>query len=173
MTPKKAKLLSELVKEMDEKDKGFIPAEAWAAIQTAFVIPYIELFVARQSATGDLEFILIHRQDEHWDGWHIPGGIWRTHLTAEDACNALSRKELGTTSGVELLAHGMWEKWNDHPYGNPISHVCICRSLEVIEETESMRWFREIPDGMIADGGHSKRFITDALQKITEQNLFI
>lgn len=76
MTPDRAKLLAELLTELSEDPKGFIPDEAWNAAQKAFALPYLELAIVRRAADGALEILLSHRTDKYWNGWHIPGGLW-------------------------------------------------------------------------------------------------
>lgn len=162
-------MLAELVVEMHEKDGGFIPAEAWTAIQKAFALPYIELLFMRRRE-GVLEFLLTHREDEHWSGWHIPGGIWRTAHTLEQAAQKLAKQELGADIALTVVGRGGWDKWGDHPYGNPISHVCICTAQDIVE-SDSIKWFSKIPDGMIHDGGHHVSYIADALKQVEAQKL--
>ncbi len=171
MIPERAKLLAELVTEMHEKDGDFIPQEAWAAVQKAFALPYLEFLVFRRAPDGVLEFLLTHRTDEFWHGWHIPGGIWRTTHSVGDGCKALAKQELGIDTPLAIVAKAGWEKWHDHPYGNPISHICICTSPVEIQETDSIKWFRQVPSDMIDDNGHHVEYIKSALKQIETQKL--
>lgn len=149
---------------MDREAEGFIPQEEWNEVQRRFALPYIELGIVRRAAGGGVEILLAHRTDEHWTGWHLPGGLWRTPHTLEQGVDALARQELGEGARVELLEKGMWEKWDDHPYGHPISHVVIC-SATGITETAELRWFTEAPEDMIADNGHHARFAANVLEQ--------
>ncbi|HVV39394.1 MAG TPA: NUDIX domain-containing protein [Candidatus Paceibacterota bacterium] len=163
MSPERATLLGELLKELAQDPTGFIPDEAWEGAQKAFALPYIELCVVRLYE-GKVQILLTHRIDKYWSGWHIPGGMWRTRHTLEQGIAHLSRLELGPEPSLTLLAKGEWEKWLDHPYDVPISHIAICTARDVVE-TDKMQWFDGVPKGMIADHGHHARFINNVLKQ--------
>src|SRR3989344_5623387 len=95
MRPERARLLGELLEELAEDPKGFIPDEAWNATQKAFALPYLELAVVRRSPEGKVQILLTHRIDKDWNGWHIPGGLWRTRHTLEEGIASLVRPEFG------------------------------------------------------------------------------
>ena len=164
MTPERAKLLGELLEELAKDPQGFVPDEAWMPTQKAFSLPYVELAVIRRASSDKIQILLKYRSDKDWQGWHLPGGVWRTRQTLEECIVALSARELGEGTRLNLLEKGAWEKWHDHPYGHPISHVAICRS-GIITETEQLKWFATVPDEMIHDGGHHKRFIESAIRQ--------
>lgn len=82
----------------------------------------------------------------------------------------LASSELGGNARLHLLDKGDWEKWHDHPYGYPISHVAIC-SAENIIETPTLRWFRGVPDGMIDDHGHHGKFFNSVMRRVTKDRL--
>lgn len=170
MTPERATLLGELLTELAADPKGFVPDEAWASAQKAFALPYIELAFVRRSSEGELQVLLAHRTDVDWNGWHLPGGLWRTQHTLLDAIESLSRREIGLLEAPKFLAKGYWEKWHDHPVGIPISHIVILHSDHVVE-TETVRWFTKTPPGMIRDNGHHARFIADVFKQAVEQKL--
>jgi hypothetical protein len=164
VTSERAKLLGELITEMDQEPRGFIPEEAWGAVQKAFALPYIELAIIRcNPESGQVEILLSHRTDQHWAGWHIPGGLWRKCHTRDECIASLVKTENLGGAAISVLTQGEWEKWHDHPYGNPISHVVICTGENIVE-TETERWFSSVPDGMISDNGHHARFIENVLR---------
>jgi hypothetical protein len=76
----------------------------------------------------------------------------------------MKTENLGDDAVVSFLTQGEWEKWHDHPYGVPISHVVICRGENIIE-TEIQGWFSSVPGGMIDDNGHHARFIENILRQ--------
>lgn len=165
MTPERAKLLGELLTELAEDPRGFIPDEAYLAAQKAFALSYIELAIVRRGPQGVVQILLTHRTDTDWNGWHIPGGMWRTRKTLEEGIAGLAKTEqLGEDAKLTFLAKGTWEKWHDHPIGVPISHVAICLG-EGIVETEKMKWFDGVPEGMIDDHGHHAGFIKDVFRR--------
>ena len=157
MTPERAHLLAGLLDEMREKDKGFIPNGAWLSVQATFALPYVEVLVMTEDSPP--KFLLTYRRDPHWHGWHIPGGIWRTQHTEAEAVRKVAKDELGIS--VKFVAEVMTEKWADHPYGNPISHVCIARALEPIKETLGMQFFSQVPNAMVI---HHGAFVERALR---------
>jgi ADP-ribose pyrophosphatase YjhB (NUDIX family) len=164
VTPERSKLLGELLTELAEDPEGFIPDEAWYPAQEAFSLSYVEMACVRRGNTGRAEVLLAYRDDKHFKGWHIPGALWRTRQTLEECLGSLSRRELGQSVRITLLAKGGWEKWHDHPYGYPISHIVIC-SAEGVVESGTLRWFDAVPEGMEDDGGHHERFFRDVLQQ--------
>lgn len=127
MKAERAAMLAELLREMRDTAGGYFPEAAWPEIHRAFALPYVELVIPRYSARG-VEFYLRRRPDGdvHWPGspWHIPGGLWRVAQTQREACEATAQRELGLS--VRSLREVMTYKWPDHPYANPISHVCLC-----------------------------------------------
>jgi ADP-ribose pyrophosphatase YjhB (NUDIX family) len=145
-------LVTELIGERSDGKKGFIPGESWSAIQKAFVLTYPEVLVFRRQYDTWVkppQILLTHRRDDHWKGWHIPGGRWADPtLTLEQACQSIARRELGLP--VVLQHPLMFEKWNDHPYGNPLSLVCICSTPVDVIETEDMRFFDHVPEPIVS-----------------------
>lgn len=170
MTPERATLLGELLAELAADPKGFIPDAAWASAQKAFALPYIELAFVRRSDEGKLQVLLSHRTDVDWNGWHLPGGLWRTKHTLEEAIASLSRREIGLLEPPKILAKGEWEKWHDHPYGYPVSHVVILHSDHVVE-TATVKWFTLAPPDMIRDHGHHSRFFNNVVRQVTKDRL--
>lgn len=47
----------------------------------------------------------------------------------------------------------MFYKWGDHPYGYPLSLVCLCDSPDQIVENDTRRFFTEVPDNMVLHHG--------------------
>lgn len=165
MKPERARLLAELLNEMREVDGGWIPQEAWYSVQKTFALPYVEVLIVRRRQDGQYEFLLVYRADEHFVGWEIPGGLWKTRLTVEEGCADVAQRELGIK--VRFVAEVMTKKWLDHPYGYPISHVCLCEPLERIEETEHRQFFTAPPE--IMTSYHHKEFMARALKFLHQQ----
>lgn len=130
MNEARAALLGELLREMCEQDGDRIPDGAWLEVQKAFALPYVETVVLKETA-GGAEVWLSRRgtEDPHWPGrpWHIPGGLWRTSRNLLEACRDVAAGEMrvDVTAVRELFTF----KWPDHPYGHPISHVCLCETV--------------------------------------------
>ncbi len=166
MIEARAALLGELLGEMvSEHPDGFIPDAVWGPAQRAFALPYIELCIVRRNAeSGWVQILLTHRTDEHWHGWHIPGGLWRTPWSFSQGLSSIFERELGSGVEFRLLCTGQFCKWEQHPYGHPISHIAIIEAAG-IAENETTRWFDGVPPDMIADGGYHSRFIEEALRQ--------
>lgn len=148
MTPERVKLLGELLKEMTRENE-FIPKEAWLPLQDAVVTSWVELAVPKKTDQG-WELLLTYRKDKNWDGWHIPGGMWKVQYpTFQDICNAVAKRELGTE--VEYLRNVYTVKWTKHPFAHPLAIVCICKAKGEILETETTKFFarKEVPSNII------------------------
>ena len=161
MLPKKTCILNKLLNELADDPKGFIPNEIWNAVQKAFALSFIELAIVQRSPADTVQILLTHRADENCNGWHIPGGLWRTRSTLEENIISLASSELGKAK-LTLLAKGGWEKWHDCQYGHPISHIVICSGTGIVENA-TRKWFSEVPKDMIDDNGHHTSFIKQAL----------
>ncbi len=123
MNSERAQLLAELLDEMACEPEGYFPEEAFASIQRAFAIPYVDLIIPQMRLDGTAEILLTWRQDKHFTGWHLPGGIWRVKDSREAACEKVAQRELGV--GVTFTQEIMTDKWDDHPYGHPIAHISL------------------------------------------------
>lgn len=124
-------------------------------------LPYVEVLLFRV-VQDQWKFFLTYRKDEHFDGWHIPGGIWRTEWSIREACREVAKREI--RSRVRFIEKVYDEKWFDHPYGYPHSFVCVCflgYGVSYPQETETQRFFSEIPSPMVR---HHVEFIGKALE---------
>lgn len=173
MSPEDETKLGELLAEMAKDPKGFFPQGAWDALQKAIALPYLELLIVRRQPGRwwlQPEVLLSYRNDEFWQGWHIPGGLWRTRHSLAEGVASLAKKELGPDARLKILATGGWEKWLDHPYGYPISHIVIC-SVDSVAMSGNLKWFSTPPQDMIADNGHHRKFIEQAFAQVRAQRL--
>jgi hypothetical protein len=147
----RARLLAELLSEMRAQDGDRFPDEAWLEIQRTFALPYVELVIPRLVGIK-WEVFLTRRAstDPHWPSvWHLPGGLWRTSQTLRQACSAVATRELG----VEILyaEEVMSRKWRTHPYGNPVSHVCLCLPKSELNINADGLFFSSLPTPFIAE----------------------
>jgi len=151
MNSKRATILSGLLKEMIQDGTNFYPDEIWLDIHHLFALPYVELVIPR-SSHGGWEIFLVRRPatDPYWPSmWHLPGGLWRTHQSEIQACRSVARRELGI--GIIRVEEVMTHKWTTHPYGNPISHVCICRPKGRLNTAQDRGYFRQLPQLFIPE----------------------
>lgn len=151
MKPERASMLSQLLKEM-RRDRGdYYPKEIWLDVHQIFALPYVELVIPR-NADGKWEIFLVQRPetDPYWPAtWHLPGGLWRTHQTEVQACRSVARRELRV--GVKFVDEIMTSKWRTHPYGNPISHVCVCIPTKRLRNARDRKYFRQLPRPFIPE----------------------
>ena len=151
MKPERATLLSKLLKEMIRDGRDYYPEEIWLDIHQIFSLPYVELVMPR-NVQGGWEIFLVRRSatDPYWPSmWHLPGGLWRTHQSQIQACRSVARRELGI--GIIRVEEVMTHKWTTHPYGNPISHVCICRPEGRLNRTQDRGYFGKLPQPFIPE----------------------
>lgn len=118
------------------------PRPIWDAL--AGVVPRL----AVELGVFDGEAILLsHRDDETWQGWHIPGGFVGCGETLASACQRIAQRELGEF-GMEVELVGVVGSfvWPDHPCGSVLSLLCVCRSEG---RPRDARFFVELPQPMI------------------------
>ncbi len=150
MTPERAELLAELLREMAEIDGGYVPPVAWEALHRYVPIPTCELLISRNNGR---EFLLTYREDQYWRGWHIPGSFNRKPESLEETCQRIAREEVGI-EGVEGLHAIALCKWDEHPYGAPLSIVLVGQPVGIpIEKPGEMGWFDRIPSPIVTNHG--------------------
>lgn len=148
MTPEKAKLLGELLEEM-RREGEHIPEEAWLPLMNAMVTSWCEIAIVKKDGDSS-KILLTYRKDKNWDGWHIPGGLWKAqHPTFQDICNAVAKRELGVE--VQYLRNILTTKWTEHPFAHPLAIVCVCKAKGEISETDIVKFFArdEVPANII------------------------
>jgi ADP-ribose pyrophosphatase YjhB (NUDIX family) len=158
-------MLAELLKEMRRDDGDYYPEEAWLELHKTFALPYVELVIPRRTG-GRWEIFLVRRPptDPYWPSmWHLPGGLWRTRQTEIQACESVSRRELGV--GVTHIEEVTSYKWTAHPYGNPISHVCLCRPRRKLAEAPDRGYFARLPKPFISE---QIKFVKASLKCLNE-----
>lgn len=100
----------------------------------------------------DKKIFLVHRTDERWNGWHIPGGyIQSQDESVEAACNRVAEREIGCRVRLKRILEVYKWKPGNHPYGYPTSIVCVCEPLSEIETSDSRKFFGRAPDHFLAD----------------------
>ena len=165
MTKKRAELLAELLNEIVTVDNGFIPEEAWMLIHRIVCLPAVEILITRNQGK---EFLLCDRKDTHWDGWHIPGSYIRRNESIEETCNRIAQNDEIEIQGVTDLQVIVVSKWNDHPYGAPLSLVVACHTVQKIKETKARKFFSSIPNRVIT---RHERFLKVYLDNNSKDHL--
>jgi ADP-ribose pyrophosphatase YjhB (NUDIX family) len=117
-----------------------LPHDLWLLLHALVPQPAVEIVVVRDGP----EVLLNHRQDEHWNGWEMPGGYLHYRESVADACARIAQREIGVSVTLERIVTAYM--WPDHPYGSPLSVVCRCRA-----DGEPLRgqFFADLPDGMV------------------------
>ena len=128
-----------------------MPAEVWRLLHGLVPQPAVEVVVTR---TGR-DVLLNHRRDRDWDGWEIPGGFMLYRESVEAACLRIAEREIGTSVAFERVVTAYM--WPDHPYGSPLSLVCLCRPDG---EPTRGRYYTELPANMVP---HHADFARQAL----------
>ena len=164
LTKREAVRLAQLLEKMGQDPSGYIPDEAWLAVQRTFALPYLELCIFRSDGLGEVEILLQYRKDEHWTGWNLPGALWRTKDSLEQGIERTLKAEGLSTLHYRFLACGDWTKWNDGDhYGHPISHEVDLLAPDGMDETEEFKWFSEVPSSMVHQA--QAEMVRDALHR--------
>ncbi len=171
MNEQRAILFAELLDEY-VKDGYFVHQKAYESFCKAISVPNLEVGIVRRSpVNGKVEIFLAHRIDKLWKGWHIPGGKWLPPHTLEEGVGRIIETELGIMK-IKVLAQSLYEKWMDHPSGeHPLSLLVICSPMTEVLESSTLKWFSQIPLGMIEDNGHHTCFIESIFKQVEEQKL--
>lgn len=146
---KLVKYLKKLRKEKLVPPK--MPYPVWLELAKIFPLAAVEVLIT----TDGKDFLLTERDDEYWNGWHIPGGFILAKETFAQACSRLALKELLVKTYFQYIS-GVYV-WNKHPFGAPISIVCVCKTKE---SQQVGKYFTEIPNSAIE---FHKTFIEDFL----------
>ncbi len=166
MNSARATMLAKLLKEMRRDNGDYCPEEIWLELHKTFALPYVELVIPRKTQ-GRWEVFLTRRlaTDPYWPSmWHLPGGLWRTRQTEIQACQSVARRELGI--GVKHIEEVMTHKWTTHPYGHPISHVCLCHPKGRLMKAPDRGYFAQLPKPFIPE---QVRFVKQSLRYLRER----
>jgi 8-oxo-dGTP diphosphatase len=135
--------LSSLLRRLAASGMGVprMPRAVFEALRGVAVQPAVEVLVTR---TGR-DVLLTRRDDEHWSGYHIPGGFVGCGETLQLACSRVALAELGVEARMErLVGHYTWP---DHPYASALSLLCLCR---VDEAPRHGTFFDPLPSDILA-----------------------
>lgn len=90
--------------------------------------------------------LLTWRDDEHWRGWHFPGGFLGPAESVAQGCARIAGRELG--AGFALAGVVGVESWPAHPFASPVA--LLCRGTLDRPPSEG-RFFAEPPDDLIVE----------------------
>lgn len=158
MTETEIKKLIKLLKKL--KEDGLAPPKTplsvWKELATILPAPAVEVLVTKNGK----DFLLTLRNDEYWQGWHIPGGFMLAKESVEQACSRIAQKEIGID--VRLKRVKSVHTWEDHPYASAISIICVCKPKG---RPNNGNFFTQIPKETISQHkSFLKNFLDDADQ---------
>lgn len=120
------KVVSGVVQELKRfEPTPNLPLEVWKAIGRLVVQPAVEVVIEDQHG-GTL---LTRRKDQHWDGWHVPGGFMSPGESIQEACTRTALRELGADVKLNEVLDVV--AWPSHPYAATVSLFCSCSLVEL------------------------------------------
>lgn len=135
--------LARLLRRVGQSGCGVprLPKEVFVALKGVCAQVAVEVLVLR-----DGEVLLTERHDQHWSGWHIPGGFVGCEESLESACDRIARTELGRPARLVTLLGSY--TWRDHPYASLTSLLCRC---ELVGEPAEGKFFGRLPSDLIPE----------------------
>ena len=130
-----------------QRNKFWIPEEIFKEIHATFSMWAIEMIILR-----DDKILLTKAPGASLGKWHLPGGytFWDEDINL--SCRRISEREINlSVKPVKTLGVYKWEK-DEHPYGRPLSVFMLCKPLEKIKESPSVKFFdmKKLPSPMIS-----------------------
>jgi ADP-ribose pyrophosphatase YjhB (NUDIX family) len=139
--------------------KGWIPDQESLELMHK-ICPWPAVEVALVNDQGEL--LLHHRAFTEWPGkfgevvgWYLPGGYMKPDGTMEEWCKKHLEKD-GVLAEIKIIDTAGVIKWaeGEHPFGYPISILCICRLKGGIsfrdvggawvEQVDNFRWTNKV-----------------------------
>jgi ADP-ribose pyrophosphatase YjhB (NUDIX family) len=136
-----------------------VPLQVWRAIGQVVPHTAVEIIIMREQC----EILLVHRDDEFWHGWHLPGGFLACGESIAQACDRIARRELGV--GIQGVSMFDSFGWPDHPHGNVVSILCRCTPLEAPKAGD---FFAQAPRDLVR---HHEEFFALAQRQGSESEL--
>lgn len=117
-----------------------MPQEVFYALRGIVALTAVEVLVVDDRN----RVLLTWRDDEHWRGWHLPGGFVAPFEPLAAACSRIAQRELMADVQFERVIDAA--SWADHPYASVVSIVCRCRASGPLRVGE---FFDAAPDSLI------------------------
>ncbi len=142
MDTQKQKQLTDLLGQTPKSP--MIPAEIFSSLLKVSPAAVVELVVTSDQGKS---FLLTMRKDEHFDGWHFPGGFIGYNETFEQACQRIAKRELG----VELKNIQFLNVLNYNHGEDPRGHLVALVFMAVPSSAPSVGiYFQAAPEKSIA-----------------------
>ena len=88
---------------------------------------------------------LTHRDDEHFTGWHTPGGYLHQREEYADAANRVAQRELGCS--VEVVRELATVSHVGTPRFHDVSILLLCKIAD--QEPQGGEWFAACPPDLL------------------------
>jgi ADP-ribose pyrophosphatase YjhB (NUDIX family) len=136
--------LAEQLRRLTSSGHGVphLPLKLFEALRGLASVAVVELCITDPRGA----VLLTWREDDHWRGWHFPGGFMAAFESLAEACERIALRELG--AGFTFAGVAGVESWPSHPYASPVS--ILCRGTLDREPTEG-RFFAEPPSDLIVE----------------------
>jgi ADP-ribose pyrophosphatase YjhB (NUDIX family) len=142
VTEEEVQELARLLRKVSAEGLGVphLPKDVFVAMRGVVTQLAVEVLVSQDGR----DVLLTPRHDQHWAGWHLPGGFVGVSESLEQACSRIAHRELGVNATMtRLVGH---YGWTDHPYASAVSLLCLC-TLE--GPPSDGQYFAELPTTLI------------------------
>lgn len=122
------------LREIADDPKHFIPdQESYELLHKLVPWPASEVCLVNDRG----ELLLHYREFTEWPGkfgeikgWYIPGGYIKAGKMLQEWCQFHLEKD-GVVADIEFIDTAGVLLWNagEHPFGNPLSIVCVCKLI--------------------------------------------
>jgi hypothetical protein len=119
-----------------------LPLPILSALRSLAPVVVVELCIV----DAQRAVLLTWRDDEHWRGWHFPGGFMGPRESLAEACSRVAQRELGAAFALSGVV-GV-ESWPSHPFASPVA--LLCRGT-LDRAPSDGRYFADPPDDLIAE----------------------
>jgi len=138
--------LARLMKIVNTQDNGFIPDEAYEDYYGIRPLAVVEVCLYDDKG----RFVLKYRKDEHFVGWHFPGGSFRhtpepfeatirRHVCLDEVARDIEDPRVIAVHPYQA---------GEHPFGVPVIMLVACKPVGLVEN-DTCRWFEDAPPDII------------------------
>lgn len=138
LNDKEIKKLSELLLKIDNPKDG-LPQNVFNSLIN--IIPFISCELIIRTKEG---ILLTWRNDEYWQGWHIPGGLMRFRDSFDRRIKEVAKIELGVK--VKKYKFLFPINYVNCSRGHAVSLVFLC---EIDSLPKDGKFFKKMPKNII------------------------
>ena len=140
ITPKELKLLTSLLKKIENPHEG-LPKPLFDAL--CRIVPFVACELIIKSEKG---ILLTWREDKWWRGWHLPGGLFRYRESFEERIQATAWKELGVSISNYKFLFPL-----DYSQGKRAHCVSLIFLCETSMKPKDGKFFKKMPKNIIGE----------------------